>query len=409
MSSLGGIINNIDSIINGVQNSMSLEVNGITYDGFTSASASKSMIDICGAYSFNISVFNDLEKFPIKLRSECRVLVNGQPFITGYVEAINVDYSSNEHQIAISGRDKTCDIVDNTIGNDLTFSAGISLQNIIKKTLKSFGLDNSITVSSTVDLDVFDSTELGNISSQIGETAFDFIEKYAKKRQVLIMSDGDGNIVLTRVTGNEHKLNTVLTSSLNYQSTILNASITYDDTKRFHKYILSAQKNVMSGIVEDVSAVDNKTIVSMSAIAYDKDIRPTRIYNLLQHDDSYNSQSDLQERAQWESNHRMASGFKYSAVVQGFSPINDPQLIWQPNMLVIVNDEYCNIPGQLLLIKSVSFKYDVSGGSTTTLELIDKDGYSVDVLQGVRYKNKRKSATGKDVSVISDLTPYQGK
>lgn len=388
-----------------------LEIEGKPYVGFTSATASKSMEDISGEFTFNISAVGDLKKFPIKNRSSARVLVNGIPFISGYVEKVVISYDHINHQIAISGRDKTCDVIDNTIGSELSFTAGVSLQNIIKKTLALYGLDGHIGVSSNVEIDVFDKNELGNISSQIGETAFDFIEKYAKKRQVLIMSDGNGNIVLARASKN--KINTVLTSSTSNQSTILNADITYDDTKRFYKYVMITQKNSVSeGAIEDVSDInhDNEKIVTAKATAYDKDIRTSRVYNLIQHDDSYTKQQDLQDRAQWESNYRMAKGFTYKATVQGFSPISDPNIIWQPNLLVLVNDEFCDIPNQLMLIKSVSFKYGLDSGSTTTLELIDKDGYSLDVLQGVKYTKHKGNSAGKNVnSVVSDLSPYRNK
>jgi len=393
-------------------NDIALEINGVPYSGFTSATASKSMEHISGSFSFNISVLDNLQKFPIQNRSKCRVLVNGKAFITGYVETIGINYDSKQHQITIGGRDKTCDIIDNTLGSELSFSAGISLENIIRKVLKNFGLENEIAVNSNAKLDVFDNTELNNMSAQIGESAYLFIEKFAKKRQVLLMSDGDGNILLARTPKDDERLNTVLTSSPGYQAVILSAVAIYDDTKRFYRYAMKSQSNVVSnGIVEDVHAISNDKIVSVSATAYDEAIRHTRVFNLMTHDDSYNSQADLQERATSQANYNRATGFKYTVTVQGFSPINDPARIWQPNQLILVNDDYCNIPKQLLLIKSVEFNYSIAGGSMTTLELIDKEGYSVETLQGIKYRNrKKKKASGEDVNggIISNLTPYKG-
>jgi len=393
-------------------NDIALEINGVPYSGFTSATASKSMEHISGSFSFNISVLDNLQKFPIQNRSKCRVLVNGKAFITGYVETIGINYDSKQHQITIGGRDKTCDIIDNTLGSELSFSAGISLENIIRKVLKNFGLENEIAVNSNAKLDVFDNTELNNMSAQIGESAYLFIEKFAKKRQVLLMSDGDGNILLARTPKDDERLNTVLTSSPGYQAVILSAVAIYDDTKRFYRYVMKSQSNVVSnGIVEDVHAISNDKIVSVSATAYDEAIRHTRVFNLMTHDDSYNSQADLQERATSQANYNRATGFKYTVTVQGFSPINDPARIWQPNQLILVNDDYCNIPKQLLLIKSVSFSYSVEGGSMTTLELMDKEGYSVEILQGIKYRNrKKKKASGEDVNggILSNITPYVG-
>ncbi|MFA5369082.1 MAG: hypothetical protein WC303_03755, partial [Candidatus Paceibacterota bacterium] len=200
-----------------------------------------------------------------------------------------------------------------------------------------------------------------------------------------------------------------------------NASVKYNNTKRYYKYKLIGQKNPVK---DALNKTDDNVINSISdlykpaklktkkitstGIAYDESIRHTREYNLLQ--ESYNKDSDLQDRAQWESNYRMATGFIYEITVQGFSPINDPSIIWEPNMLVQVIDDYADIPQQVLLIKSVSFNYSVDEGSTTKLKLIDKDGYSVEVIQGVVYKNKKKTQTsGKKLtdSVINDISALQ--
>jgi prophage tail gpP-like protein len=138
-------------------NEMTLEINGTQYSGFISATASKSMEDISGSYTFNISILDNLQKFPIKNKSECRVLVNDKPFMTGFVEIVSPSYDAASHQISITGRDKTSDVIDSTLGDTLTFSAGISLQGIVEEVLKNLGLDKTISVSSNVDdLDIFD-------------------------------------------------------------------------------------------------------------------------------------------------------------------------------------------------------------------------------------------------------------
>lgn len=391
---------------------MILEVNGVPYGGFIEASAEISMLNMSGSFTFTVSVLNNLTKFPITIGSACRVLVDGQPVITGWIEKININYDSTGHTISISGRDKTCDVIDSTIGeNSLSLTSAIGLIDITKMVLNYLGITD-IKVSSTVDTPIFNITEIGNITPETGESAFEFVEKFAQQRQVLPTTDGNGNIIFTR-TGNT-VLKTVLTSSPSTQSTILSASVDYDYTKRFYKYVLSTQMNPVNlSIVTDVNHPDAEKQTTVVSTAYDKGsgnlppTRKTRTYNLVQSDSSYNNLKYLQDRAWYEANFRRSRSFVYNATVQGFTPLNDKGFIWRPNYMVSVQDDYCNIDS-ILLINSVKFNYSADSGSTTTLELIDRDSYTIDVLLGIKYQNKYKKAKQGN-SVISDLKPYQGK
>jgi len=391
---------------------MLLEINGIPYGGFTEANAEISMIDMSGSFTFSISALSNLTKFPILIGDACRVLINNQPIITGWVEKINVNYDSANHTISISGRDKTCDVIDSTLGeSSLSFNSSISLIDLTKRVLAYLGITD-IKVSSTVDIPIFNVTEIGNISIETGESAFEFIEKYAQQRQVLPTTDGSGNIVFTR-TGST-VLKTILTSSPSAKSTILSASVDYDYTKRFYKYVLSTQMNSINlSVITDTEHPNAEKQTSVVSTAYDQGsgslppTRKTRTYNLIQSESSYNNLKYLQDRAWYESNFRRSRSFIYKAMVQGFSPVNDPTLIWRPNYMINVQDAYCNIDS-ILLINSVKFSYSVDGGSTTVLELIDRDSYTIDVLLGIKYKNKYKQSNQGN-SLITDIKPYQHK
>lgn len=386
---------------------MLLEINGVPYSGFTEATADISMLNVSGGFSFSVSAMNDLEKFPIKVGSTCRVLVDGQSVVAGYVDKININYGSTDHSITINGRDKTSDIIDSTIGEgSLSITSSISLIDVIKRVLAYLNIKD-IKVSSTIEIPNFDETEVGNIKIETGQTAFEFIEKYCQQRQVLPTTDGMGNIVLTQ-TG-DTVLKTVLTSSPTAKSTILNASVDWDFTKRFHKYVLSTQLNPVNlSIVHDLAHPDADQQTSVATTSYDEGIRTTRTLNFIQSENSYNNLKYMQNRAEYEKNFRLSRSFIYNATVQGFSPINDPSLVWRPNYLVKVQDDYCDVDSTLL-INSVKFNYSIDNGSTTTLELIDKDSYkTIDVLFGIKYKNKYKQAKEGN-SIIHDLSKYQGK
>lgn len=388
---------------------MVLETNGVTYDGFKSAKASMCMEDLSGTFSFHSVNIKDIFT-PIKIGNPCRVLVNGHSVINGYAEQIDADYDEKSHNILISGRDKTCDVIDSSIGSGLTFSGGITLVELTKRTLSQMNI-TGVNVSSTLSIAPFESTDIE--TSEVCETIYSFLQKYAKKRQVIMTTDGNGNIVFVR--SSNQVIKTILTSSYNAKSTILNAALHLDYTKRFYKYILNAQINPSAegALTPSYVQMSKKTGTTaekdynIAAVAYDSkdDIRHSRIYNFQEetpHKEKVTAltssweqmrsfkpvRKDSDLRAQWEANIRRAKALKYTCVVQGFSPIDDPKIIWRPNLLVNVHDEILNFDSQLL-INTVTFDYGLDNGSRTTLELVDKDTFTLELIAGIKEKKTK--------------------
>ena len=370
---------------------ITLEINGEVFEGFETAAVITSMRTAAGGFTFTISSRDSLSNYPIKAGSPCRVLIESVPVITGYIEKITITYNDSSHDISISGRDKTCDIIDSTLGGGLSFASSITIIDLAKKILSYLGI---------TDIKVY--TKVQNIAPlhenfalSCGETAFDFIERFAKKRQLLVVTDGEGNLVFARTEKN--RINTVLNSSANTQPTIKEASFEVDNTKRFYQYILNTQVST-SGIIglkeiKQINAAQKTTTTSKPA--YDTDIRHTRIFNLMSDEQGDVSKKELDNRAIWEANFRKSRSKVYKAKVQGFRPINDPDIIWKPNLLVKVIDQYCDIPEELL-VASVTYNYDLSAGSTTQLELIDKQSFTVDIFQTKKY-HKDAGKSGQDI------------
>jgi prophage tail gpP-like protein len=384
---------------------MSLEIDGVPYTGFTDPiSASCSVENLCGTFTFTATQ-PKLNDFPIKRGDSCRVLVNDTPVVNGFVEEITVQYDTGNHSITIEGRDKTCDIVDSTLDGKITFHAPLDLIAITQQVLTSLGI-TGMSVTSNVTLAPFSQGEI--ISAEVGQTAFEFIEYYAKKRQVLMTTDGDGNIVFTQ-SGTE-EINTVIANSETILSKpiIKSASMSLSETKKFNKYIAYAHTNSAAmQIVTDFSQLPvDQEVTMISAPAYDVTVRPSRIYNFSS-DTSHLNQGDLNTRAIWESNVRRANGFKYSVVVQGFVAEQDGEL-WRPNQLVTVVDDVCDIDS-VLLISSVKYNYSLSGGSETTLELVDKDSFTVSIIDAPEQTKKAKVNKQGTIYSLEDFSENEGE
>ena len=94
--------------------------------------------------------------------------------------------------MTFSGRSKTADLIDSYLVGKLSFAKGTTLKTIIETVLKDLNLN--IQVKETLSVSPFSEV----VSAKRGDKALDFILKYARKKQVLVTNDGDGNILITQ-------------------------------------------------------------------------------------------------------------------------------------------------------------------------------------------------------------------
>lgn len=371
---------------------------GITYEGIKSANISRSMEDASGNFSLEVSKPED-KPFPLKKGSKVTILIYNVPFITGYVEKIRSQKDISNHTITIEGRDKTCDMIDSTLPAKLSISTPISLVDITKKILTSFNITDVNVIVEADDVDNFTSNEM--VGAELGETGFDFLEKYAKKRQVILTTNGKGDIVYTRSQDTYVKDFINIDFGFN-KGYVLSASAEFDDSKRFNKYIISAQTNATAPAAkksliganspsdeeqlflneeegedeegddaQDQPPPEKETYVTAEYV--DDEVRNTRVHHFLS-DTTSTTQKALKARAQWEANIRKANSFTYTLTVFDFR--NSKNEVWKPNMLIDVTDSAEDIATSLLIL-SVNFTADYSGGCKTELKLVPPEAFKL--------------------------------
>jgi len=345
-----------------------LKLSGDEIIGLIDASVTKNIETFCGNFSVTV-VTDDLINFPVRRGAEAQILAGDIPIITGIVQRITIQYGPDNHTIIFQGRDKTSHIVDNSIVGNIELVAPVTLKQVVQKVLDSYGLLTFIEqpeVIEETDIEPFAQGEI--VSAAVGQNAWDFIETYARKRQVLVTTNGDGNIVLTR--GSQERIQTFLLHELNgQQNNIKNATMIFDDTERFNAYVIKTQGNTSGrGVIINPGTIAN----GQDGIAFDTDIDTVRQLVVIAENAS-NGQT-TEERATWEANIRRERSQIYSCQIQGFLAQEDG-IVWQPNLLVPVIDDFAQINGDLL-IRSVTYNSTL-GGSTTDIELVTPDAYSL--------------------------------
>ena len=350
---------------------MQLEVNGVQYDNFTAASCEIRLDALSNAFSFE-AVAAKGEPLPFKGGEACRVIVDGEVVLTGSIEIVDVSYSAANHTITIQGRDKTGDLLDSNINKISDLRAPITLKEIIEKVIADIGAD--IKVIEEVSTLPFD--EAQDIAApEPGDNAFEFIEKYSRKRQVLLTSDSDGNVVITSGSG------TSAAGSIQHiigaeDNNVIASSFSFDTTGRFNIYKFASQLNPLALNLAGETGLDS--VVDQGGGASDPDIRIGRQLVLVSEAPGSDDQNET--RAKWEANIRKARGLVYSVTVPGYrvDPTKQGSALWKINRLHQIVDDYLG-KSEPMLVNSVTFTLDVDGGQLTSLAFVDEKAYTLDL------------------------------
>lgn len=299
------------------------------------------------------------DEYRFKAGDEIKILVDGALWVEGFVDSVTGDSSYSGISYSYSGRDKVMDLLDSSLPDGVkNFKAGMDLVLIINKILKSIGL--SVPVKNQAgSIKPFDYIEL--IAGDAGSSAFDLIQGYARKRGVMINSDGHG-IKLFRInSGIVPVFN--FTTKKGTEGTMLSSNMEIDISERFQKYVCKSQAQLEDEFSE--------ATVFRKGDSEDKSIRNSRYYEFVAEESM--TTKECRQRAIEEMNIRKARSLKYTIEVPGHS---QNKMIYDIGYGARIDDEILGVSGTFL-IKSVEFKESLSG-ETTSLVLTYPDAYAID-------------------------------
>lgn len=345
---------------------INLEVNGTEYTNFTEVGVNIALDTLANDFSFEAAL-PDGESLSIKGGDQCTVVVDGQRVLTGYVENITGRHTATQHTIIITGRDRTADLIDSSINVLDDIRDTVTLKELIEKVIAHIGAD--IRVIDNVVVDPFNKAE-DIIAPLPGDNAFFFVEQYAQKRQVLLTSNADGNLVLTQsdATPTHAALQNALQSDTN---NITEASWSYMTGNLYNKYIHKGQLDPVA--LDFGGSKSDSGVVAQQGEAIDANIRAGRQFVSVSAK-GYSS-DQLKTRAAWSKKVRQARSVAYSCLTPGFT--NSAGDLWAVNTLVSVLDEFADI-NRPLLLNSIQFTYG-RDGSRSLLGFVEANAYKLQV------------------------------
>lgn len=349
-----------------------LEVEGITYAGWVSASVQIRMDSISRVFGFE-ATSKDGFPLPFTTGEVCKVKVDGELVVTGTIEVVNVDGDAESHFIAVQGRDFTSDILDSQIGemSDIRPSSSTTLKSVCERIISHIGSD--LEVDDQVGPPPFNKAE-DLFAPEAGIGSFEFLEQLFRKRQVLMGSTVEGQLAIIRSSGKRidaeirHKAN-------DDENNVLAYSVSYDRTGRFHRYKAISQMNATAAL----TWVDqNKPkLVYQVGTSLDDDpivgIRAGRQMVIVS--ESLASEGEAKKRAEWQRNISTARGNVYSATVHGYR--HQAGDLWSVNTLPHVIDDFAGLDAWML-IDSVTYVESLEVGHQTTLGLVAGDTYTLE-------------------------------
>ena len=335
------------------------------FNNFLNIDASRSYDAVPGEFSF-VATFDavDPSDFPIKIGDECRILVDDDPFITGFVFSFGVSHSKNSHEISVNGCSKLADLVDSTM--DAEFNFLLSKDSALKDGLQQI-VDQANVNATIIDDVFFIMTEDDTLEAQIGSSVWSLMCQAAVKYQCLLGETANGDVFLTRGGGDQ--INFELIKKIDgTTNNVLSSGIEHNARDRFHRYAIVSQ----FGQADLITATPPAVGVSKAGESIDESIRNSR-FKCVQAEQSMDD-SLCTTRAEWQSNYARVNAMTYSCAIQGFR--TESGLLIEPGYIVYVDDDYVQLHADML-IKKVSISYSSSSGSTASLTLVSPDAYTL--------------------------------
>lgn len=333
-----------------------LVVNGRRYGGWKAVRVTRSMESVAG--SFDI-VPNDRwgeqeEPWSIAEEDACRVQIDGETVIDGFVDRPSISLSGQDRSLSFSGRDRAAALVDCSVMMDKWSFRKSSALEVIRKLAEPFGI--RVSIQEGLQRKLPDGPLKFSVSP--GEKAFEAIARAAQMAGVLVVSDGAGGIFLTRAGAAR------ASTSLVQGKNILAASVEYDATERFRRYI----------VITQIGGTDNASGEVTSVIGYAIDEGVRRLDRVLViRPETGVTVEYARLRADWEARVRAARSETVSITVQGWRQKPGGPL-WPINALVPVDAPAVRAVGDFLITQT-DFSLDDGGGEVTGLRLVRPDAF----------------------------------
>jgi len=341
---------------------VTLLVNGMLYDGWTSVEVRRSVKRMAGEFTLTVEERwtggtggggpASLLEWRIRPGDPCQVFYLGIPVITGYVDAYNPRYSATSHAVTIQGRSKTGDLCDSSAIIPNGEMNNVSLDQVARRAIEKYGIGLK---NEAQGLEPFD-----RVSVWPGESVHRFLERYARPGTVLLTDDPQGNLRLLHVAGGGPE------ASLVEGVNILEAAAMLRHDNRHSEYDVLGQDR-------GTDAEYGKPVAQRRSRVKDGAVKRHRPLVLL--NETKTSRKASRSRGAWEAARR--AGESTRVEIKVYDWCYEPGKLWRPGMIVQVTSPMLAIDRTLALegvVQTLSEHGTLSALSLVPVEALNPKG-----------------------------------
>lgn len=331
---------------------LTLLIDGQRHEGWTSGTVTRALETISGTFQVVVSdrAPGEATPRPIRPGQFVRVLLDADTVITGWVDGVSTRYDANSHELTITGRDRTGDLVDCSAASEPGEWHDEGLEAIVKALVAPFG----ISVSTNADT----GAAFRRFRVEEGETVYEAIERACRFRGVLPLSDGQGGVVLGRPSRNR------ASTQLRFGDNILAATGTISWTDRYSDYLILGQQ-------PGNNFFSPEEIAHVRAEARDPGVSRHRPLTVVAEQGMDTMEAET--RINWEAVVRTARSRSATVTVAGWRQQLDGGDLWQPGQLVDIVDPLLGLNREMLVS---TVQQSISGaGTLSALTLYPEDAF----------------------------------
>jgi prophage tail gpP-like protein len=336
-----------------------LVVNGREFRDWESVWVQRRYGDSCTLFRFTAAErdpifgqqgFPSWEKLQFKPGDQCTVWLAKQLAVTGFIETRQVAYNAVQHGVQLDGKSYSANAAKSSVDTKTGSFDGKNILQIAQEVSGAYGVG-------VIPVGKLDMTPFAKLQNQKGELVWDFLERIARPRGVIMGSDHLGNFLMI----GEHPAVIVDQLVEGYNIKSCQCVISHKDVHLNVDVGAQAPSNDdMHGTAATEMEGKAKSIVQN--VLYSKLIVP------MEHPPS--TQAEVQARADYERMWKDGTLINCTIVTQGW--LRKGEALWNAGDNVWVNSPMAML-NQGMGIQNVTFTQDNQNGSQTTLDLVNPE------------------------------------
>lgn len=348
---------------------------GEILDGWEVATVSRAIDKLAGGFELLFPEIHPDDPLDRKLLrgEQLEIRVGGELVLSPRITRRTKAYNGTTNAVTVSGEDIVADLIDCSAANEPGQWKGAKVATVAGELLAPFA-----GLRFRADLSV---PELGSVTSfalQTGESVFQALDRLARMRGLLLASDLEGGVYMTKPGLVKAPV------SLERGSNVEQGSSEEDETERFSRYIIHGAGPTPA--YWDVGVGPGQAFRVEA-----KDAGVSRYRPKVLHAETAASEAELKQRVAFEASVNAARGLRIVYVLPDWTLDGH---LWRPGERVSVFDPILEIGGPTgspvdLLVGQVDWSRSATGGSRTTLALYRPGAFDAEPVKPPKGKKKK--------------------